>query len=1134
MRLKKYIFIGLFLGSMFPGKAQIKGIPSSLISFDERSYQDAKPWVVWYFMHASYSKEGITADLEAMAANNIAGAYFTPIKAKTDPPLFEPAAETLTPAWWEMFRHIVSEAKKYDIKIALFPNDGFATAGGPWITPEQSIQKVVAADTTILLHGKGKQTLHLPQPETNEGFYKDIKLLAIPQSARSASSLSVQPKVSSSYAENLQRLAEKGNTKHFATGEPGWIQYEFAEPFAANALKIEWNASNYQANRLRIQISDDGVRFRDLVQLQSPRMGWLDWDNGVTHTLPFTKAKFYRFLYDPAGSQPGAEDLDVAKWKPSLKLLGITLYEEPRVNQFEGKTGEIWRVSAPTKPADVPAQAIIAKESIRVLPHPQPNGEVLVDLPKGLWKIIRIGHTSTGHKNETAGAAKGLECDKLDAETVAFQFEQWYGRAKKAVDPQLSKDVLTVFHIDSWESGSQNWTKRMPEEFKSRTGYALDAYLPVLAGYIVEGVDASEAFLHDYRETIAALLQEKGFGTLRRMADQYGVEFTAETTAPVMASDGLAHFGLTHRTMGEFWFRSPSHDKPNDVLDAISGGHIYGKNIIMSEAFTQIRMQWDEHPRLLKPVQDLNYALGVNNLAYHVYVHNPWMDRQPGMTLDGVGTYFQRDQIWWKPGKAWVNYAIRAQQLLQQGKPVRDVAVFIGEEIPRRALLPDRLVHALPGIIGADRVSRTAKKLENEGQPLQKIASVTTSANMYNPVDWVDPLRGYAYDSFNPHALLNAARVEAGTVVFSDHSTYRVLVVPGKHLLNPNPTAYSLPVLTKFAELAAEGATLLFQEKPTRLHGHVSAQDSLLFDGLLDRLFADMENAGNLQVKNIGRGKIYLGAYTADSFEGLGLAEDLIVDGKKNTAIAWNHRRLGATDSYFISSQDSAARQTALSFRDAASYAYVYDPVTDVLTKATTERRDSRTNLTWTFQPFQSLFVLFSDHQLMLPAWKEKHAAVLKGTWNLQLEGLDHEPIQQDVPAFWTNSSNEEIRHHAGQGRYTLSFDWKKKVGEQRIGLRLTDMENMAELFLNGKSAGIIWTKPYEIDITDFLQKGTNKLEIVVYNTWGNRFGYEASGKAKEQLVQTTATPKFLKGLQPAGLQGVVKLVYYEEDRKEK
>ncbi|GGH10127.1 DNA-binding protein [Sphingobacterium alkalisoli] len=1127
MNLK--IFIVLFIIAVAGNShAQINGIPPSIVPLSANSYQEAKPWVVWYFMHASYSKEGIKADLEAMAANNIAGAYFTPIKAQTDPPLFTPSAESLTPEWWEMFRYLVGEAKKHNIQIAMFPNDGFATAGGPWITPEKSMQKVVSADTILHIVGEGTMKFRMPQPERLHDYYRDIQLFAIPLTKHFRVSNSEAVKVSASYDENLDRLALKDNAERFSSSQPGWIQYEFTTPFPCNAIKIQRKANNYGANRFKVLVSDDGKHFSELTRLESPRTGWLDWDNGVTHTIPYTRAKYFRFVFDPAGFEPGAEDLDAAKWKPSINILGITLMEEARVNQFEGKTGEIWRVSLPTTAADVGPGSIVSRKDVVRL-QPVGHGDTVeLDLGPGAWRILRIGHTTTGHKNETAGAGKGLECDKLDAEIVAFQFEQWYGKAKKSVSPELSDDVLTVFHIDSWESGSQNWTKQMPSEFLKRRGYDMTAYLPVLSGFVVDNVDASEAFLHDYRETIAELLQERGFETLRQMCDKYGVEFTAETTAPIMTGDGLSHFKFTDRTMGEFWFRSPSHDKPNDVYDAISGGHIYGKNIIMCEAFTQIRMEWDEHPRLLKSLQDRNYALGVNNLAYHVYVHNPWMDRKPGMTLDGVGTYFQRDQTWWKPGRAWVNYAIRTQQLLQHGKPVRDIAVFIGEEVPRRSILPDRLVQTLPGIIGNLRVKRTDSLLRNEGQPMQKIAAVNTSANMYNPVDWVDPLRGYSYDSFNPDVLLKNAKVVDGKVILSDHIAYSLLVIPGEHLLNPNPTHYSLAVLEKFKALIEQGATVLFHEKPAALHGHLSATDSVAFRDIVNELFGNMQTAGALAVKAVGLGKVYVGVYTADNLAGLGIEEDVVINAKKNHTVAWNHRRFEGGDTYFFSNQDSAFHAATFSVRAQASQAYVYDAVQDRLASLAFSKEDGRIKFTLPFDAYQSCFVIFSDHKISLAEWKENRVSNLKGPWTVRLADVQHDPIIQQEPNLWTRSSEDDVRYHSGMGSYSLTFDQHREVGKQRVVLQLDQLENLAEVMLNGNMVGVIWTKPYEIDVTDYLKKGENKLDIKVYNTWGNRFGYESSKDTAEKIVKTTATPKFLKGLQPAGLKGEVKLRWFK------
>ena len=1126
--IKLYLGMGLVCAGLM-GQAQIKGIPPELVPLPADSYEQAKPWVVWYFMHASYSKEGITADLKAMAENHIAGAYFTPIKGKTDPPLFEPALETLTPEWWDMFRYVVSEAKKYGVQIAMFPTDGFATAGGPWITPEKSMQKVVSADTLVLNHGGGKLRVTLPEPEKLYNYYEDIQLYAVPLAKRFKRSDAQAVQVTSSYAEDLSRLAKAGNQEKFSTKEAGWIQFAFDEPFPANAIDIERRANNYAVDQLRVLVSDDGVNFKELTKLKGPRTGWLDWDYGTTHTIPYTRAKYFRFEFDPEGSEPGSEDLDAAKWKPSINLIGITLLEEPRIHQFEGKSGKVWRVSQATEQAAIPQENIWASKDMIPLPADALVGDVLqTELPAGDWKIIRMGHTTTGHRNETAGAGKGLECDKLDADVVAFQFEQWFGKAYEMVGPELAKDVLTVYHIDSWESGSQNWTKRLPEEFLARRGYALTTYLPVLSGYVVNSVVESEAFLHDYRETIAELLQEKGFQTLHDKAKEYGVDFTAETTAPMMVGDGLAHFGLTDRPMGEFWLRSPSHDKPNDILDAISAANIYGKNTVMSEAFTQIRAQWDEHPRLLKSLQDRNYALGINELVYHVYVHNPWMDRKPGMTMDGIGLYFQRDQTWWKPGKAWVDYGIRAQQLLQYGKPVRDVAVFTGEEVPRRAILPDRLVHSLPGIIGDARVARTHSLNRNEGWPTQKIAGVTTSANMYRPEDWVDPLRGYAYDSFNPEVLLNHARVEDGSVVFSDYIAFKVLVVPGKHLLNPIPGQSSLPVLQKFNELLEAGATILFNEAPTRLLGLGTAQDSMAFDQLRTKLFEGLQQEGTLQTKVIGKGKLYVGTYQAENFAALGLQEDLVVDHKHNRAISWNHRRFEGGDSYFVANQDSAARTVHLSFRTVAPHVYLYDVLQDRLLPVKATQQAGRTEVDVNFEPLASYFVLFSDKKVDLPAWEATSEEVLSGTWQVKLQDHASEAWTVDTPEFWTNKTEDELRYHSGSGTYSLSFNQARKV-KGRVMLKLDKVEAMAEIRLNGKEVGVIWTDPLQIDVTDYLIKGENKLEIKVYNTWANRFAYEATHESAEKTLETTATAKFIEGLQAAGLQGAVKLIWYKQ-----
>ena len=113
--------------------------------FTQMSSEEAKPWTFWYWMFGAVTKEGITADLEAMKRVGLGGAYLMPIKSVSQGPQYNGQAEQLTPAWWEMVRFSMQEADRLGLKLGMHICDGFALAGGPWITPAESMQKVVFA-----------------------------------------------------------------------------------------------------------------------------------------------------------------------------------------------------------------------------------------------------------------------------------------------------------------------------------------------------------------------------------------------------------------------------------------------------------------------------------------------------------------------------------------------------------------------------------------------------------------------------------------------------------------------------------------------------------------------------------------------------------------------------------------------------------------------------------------------------------------------------------------------------------------------------------------------------------------------------------------------------------------------------
>ena len=1048
---------------------------------------EAKPWTFWYWMYGAVSKEGITADLEAMKRAGLGGTYLMPIKGIHEGAQYDGKAQQLTPEWWEMVRFSMEEADRLGLKLGMHICDGFALAGGPWITPKESMQKVVWSDTIV--DGGKLNALRLPQPEAYENYYEDIALFALPVEDAADEMPAKITCVNLATANNVKsaQTVNMDAAGVIRSSYPCYIQYEYKQAFTCRNIEIVLNGNNYQAHRLKVMASDDGVNYRFVKQLVPARQGWQNTDENSTHSIPATTARYFRFYWTPEGSEPGSEDMDAAKWKPNLKIKQLRLHQEARLNQWEGKAGLVWRVAESTREEEIGkedcyslSQVINLTEQYKNAPASHSKEKTITAvLPKGKWKLLRMGHTATGHTNATGGGGKGLECDKFNPRTVRKQFDNWFAQAFVKTHPEVARRVLKYMHVDSWECGSQNWSDSFAKEFRTRRGYDLLPYLPLLAGIPMESAGRSEEILRDVRTTIAELVVDVFYQVLSDCAKEYDCQFSAECVAPTMVSDGLLHYQKVDLPMGEFWLNSPTHDKPNDMLDAISGAHIYGKNIIQAEGFTEVRGTWDEYPAMLKALLDRNYALGINRLFYHVYVHNPWLDRQPGMTLDGIGLFFQRNQTWWDKGaKAFSEYATRCQSLLQYGHPVTDIAVFTGEEIPRRSVLPERLVSSLPGLFGTERIESERIRLANEGQPLRvRPVGVTHSANMADPEKWVNPLRGYAYDSFNKDALLRLAKAENGRMKLAEGMGYKVVVLPLSRPMNPEPVL-SPAVRKKMDELKAAG--VIVPALP----------------------------------------------YTEEDFSAYGLERDMIVP----EDVAWMHRSGELGDIYFVANQREETRTFTASMRINGRKPECWNPVTGEMNTHPSYRiHDNRTEVTLTLAPNESVFIVFPTEEA---ADKERTSTDKREPLNRTLETEEYTVtflatgktvVRKDL-FDWSKEEDEQIRYYSGTAVYKATFRWKDKLKKgQPVYLNLGKVCNLATVRVNGIDCGTVWTAPYRADITSALKKGTNELEIEVTNTWANALKGVDEGKAPYDGIWTNA--KYRKQedtLLPAGLLGIL------------
>ena len=406
--------------------------------------------------------------------------------------------------------------------------------------------------------------------------------------------------------------------------------------------------------------------------------------------------------------------------------------------------------------------------------------------------------------------------------------------------------------------------------------------------------------------------------------------------------------------------------------------------------------------------------------------------------------------------------------------------MFTGEEMPRRAILPDRLVSSLPGIYGEKRVRSEKVRLANVGEPLRVMpVGVTHSANMADPEKWVNPMRGYAYDSFNKDALLRLAEAKDGRMILPGGASYKVLVLPLERPMNPN-NVMSDEVKAKVDALRLAGVVI--PELP----------------------------------------------YTKEDFSAYGLERDVIVPEN----VAWAHRRNEQehTDVYFISNQEDTPREFMASFRIKGMLPEWWNPMTGEITEQFSwKANENRTEVTMRLEAGESAFIIFrkptKETERGLFVWNKKENLQVK-EWTVRFESIGKE-VKRNTLFDWSKEADEQIRYYSGTAIYTGDFSWTQPEKEgEKVLLELGTLCDVAAVKVNGVDCGIAWTAPYEVDITKALKKGTNTVEIEVTNSWANALNGAGQGKAPYEGIWTNGNYRLAsKDLLPAGLLGPLKLV---------
>ena len=712
----------------------------------------------------------------------------------------------------------------------------------------------------------------------------------------------------------------------------------------------------------------------------------------------------------------------------------------------------------------VPIQEI-CDASLRPLP-PDPGGDILdmatcIDLaanfgedgtldwtvPEGKWVVCRVGCTLTGKKTSwSSPTGEGLEGDPLDPAAIESQFQHIAAVLLKDAG-STAGPIFRAVEIDSWETLLPNWTMKYLDAFRKYRGYDACPYLPALAGRTVGSAEISDRFLHDFRKTLGDCVAENYFGRLTTLAQTAGIIQQSEAGGvcypKVMSMDALKNLGRCDVPMGEFW-QSPTwrekEDQNTNGKQTASAAHLYGKRVAAAEAFASF-WHWVDSPATLKPTADRAFCEGFNQFV--IYSTATRSDEGTPGTEFIAGTHFNRRVTWWNQARPFCDYIARCSHLLQQGLFAADVLFYNGDGCPN-FVAPK---HIEPGL---------------------------------GP--------GYDYDVCNNEVLLTRLSVRDGRIVLPDGMSYQLMVLPDRKSMPPE-------VVQKLKELVAAGMTLI-GPKPEQTPGLADypACDQQLKTQAND-LWGDCDGR-TVKEHPFGKGRVVWGVTPREILTQAGVVPDFEHDGNAETFLDWIHRSDASTEFYFVVNRRDREESRTCTFRVGGRQPKILDPVTGAVRDARAfVQSGGRTSLPLEFAPFGSIFVVFdkkipdaqngagrTNGEVLAPA------TTIAGPWAVRFDPKWGGPasVQFQELVDWTHRSEDGIKYYSGTATYSNTFLLNMSSG-QRVVLDLGDVKNVAEVRLNGKKAGIAWTRPYRVEITSAVHAGENSLEIDVVNLWPNR-----------------------------------------------
>ncbi len=1074
----------------------------------EQQFRDppasARPRVWWHWMNGNVTKDGIAKDFAWMKRVGIGGVQNFDANLAT-PQVVDKRLVYMTPEWKDAFRFAVAEAERQGLEFAIASSPGWSETGGPWVKPEDAMKKLVWSET-IVKGGKRFAGTLAPPPSVTGVFQSlagsgsladlmagphkkaspvaggDVRVIAWPEVA------AADPVPSITGADGkpvdaallLDSDLSTGTSVMLNSAQSPFVTLDYPQPRKVQSARLfighAWMMWIGALVTPHLEVSRDGKTWQKVADLPVTNVPT------TVSFAPVTAQHFRVVIGRPDTSNftalfskpaPGVDPASVPYGDISrlgrlpFQIGELRLFDTPRIDQAEVKAGFQIAPDYYALSASVPeAKGIDPAKVIDLTNRLKPDGSLDWTPPKGSWRVVRFGWSLVGTTNHPATEeATGLEVDKFDGAAVRRYLNHYLGMYRDAAGADMvGKRGVSAILTDSIEVGASNWTPRMIEQFKRLRGYDPVPWMPALTGAVVRSRAESDRFLFDYRRTLADLLASEHYGTVAQVARENGMIVYGEALENGRPSLGDDMAMRRHATipMAAMWTHTreegPQLNYLVDVRGAASVAHIYGQNLVATEALTSSMAYWGHGPAFLKRVIDLAFVNGLNRPVIHTSVHQPVDDKVPGLSLGMFGQYFNRHEAWAELAGPWVDYLSRTSLMLQQGRNVADVAYFFGEEAPLTQLFKQQRVPDAP--------------------------------------------RLHAYDFLNADALTGALANDGADLVTPGGARYKAIALGG------TSRRMSLPVLRKLVSLVEGGATVIGM-KPEADPG--LGGDAGEYASLLGKLWP--EGAAALGGIGFGKGRVIASNDSDAALAAIGVAPQFrFTANQADAAIPFVHRRLVDGDSFFLVNQKDRSETIEAHFRVTGKAPELWHAETGTSEPLSYRIENGETVVPLTLRGDESVHVVFRKpavaDALAIKKLEPVEKARLDGPWTVAFQPGRGAPASITLPALAPLDQHADagVKFFSGVATYSRSFQTPRgwKAGQQ-LWLDLGEAGEVAEVRINGKPAGSAWRAPYRMDIAALARPGRNSLEVRVANLWVNRLVGDRQPGA--QKVTWTAQP---------------------------